>query len=75
MTTLVSPSLARMSDVSRQKDVVATLNPATMETLQLFRGDTIIVRYVESCRFEDPYLQLAQRKEEARHCPHRSQFR
>lgn len=25
---------------------VATLNPATMETLQLFRGDTIIVRYV-----------------------------
>lgn len=23
---------------------VATLNPATMETLQLFRGDTIIVR-------------------------------
>ena len=25
---------------------VATLNPATMETLQLFRGDTIIVRLV-----------------------------
>lgn len=25
---------------------VATLNPATMEILQLFRGDTIIVRYV-----------------------------
>lgn len=25
---------------------VATLNPATMETLQLFRGDTIIVRWV-----------------------------
>ena len=25
---------------------VATLNPATMEALQLFRGDTIIVRYV-----------------------------
>ena len=28
--------------------LVATLNPATMETLQLFRGDTIIVRSVES---------------------------
>jgi transitional endoplasmic reticulum ATPase len=26
--------------------IVATLNPVTMETLQLFRGDTIIVRFV-----------------------------
>jgi hypothetical protein len=25
---------------------VATLNPATMEILQLFRGDSVIVRYV-----------------------------
>lgn len=25
---------------------VATLNPVTMEMLQLFRGDTIIVRFV-----------------------------
>ena len=47
MTTLVSSSLAQMQDVCRQRDAVATLNPATMETLQLFRGDTIIVRYVE----------------------------
>jgi hypothetical protein len=28
---------------------VATLNPATMEILQLFRGDTIIVRYDIYC--------------------------
>ena len=28
--------------------LVATLNPVTMETLQLFRGDTIIVRLVVS---------------------------
>jgi hypothetical protein len=27
---------------------VATLNPVTMESLQLFRGDTIIVRSVLS---------------------------
>ena len=26
--------------------LVATLNPATMEVLQLFRGDSVIVRYV-----------------------------
>ena len=28
--------------------LVATLNPATMEVLQLFRGDSVIVRYVLS---------------------------
>ena len=47
MTTLVSPAFAQMLDICQQRDVVATLNPATMETLQLFRGDTIIVRYVK----------------------------
>lgn len=26
---------------------VATLNPATMELLSLFRGDTVICRYVQ----------------------------
>ena len=31
---------------STEIPTVATMNPATMETLQLFRGDTIIVRYV-----------------------------
>jgi transitional endoplasmic reticulum ATPase len=31
---------------SNLPSTVATLNPATMEILQLFRGDTIIVRFV-----------------------------
>jgi hypothetical protein len=45
MTILVGRSVDTL-DVCLQRDPVATLNPATMETLQLFRGDTIIVRYV-----------------------------
>ena len=36
------------------KILVATLNPATMELLSLFRGDTVICRYVW------PDLQLLQ---------------
>lgn len=31
--------------------LVATLNPATMEVLQLFRGDSVIVRYVSTIPF------------------------
>lgn len=52
MTTLVSSSFAQMLDICQRRDAVATLNPATMETLQLFRGDTIIVRCVESVHLE-----------------------
>ena len=53
MTTLVretfsmSFTLAILTEPS-----VATLNPATMEALQLFRGDTIIVRCVDCA--DDP---------------------
>lgn len=36
------PSRVQFNDASS----VATLNPATMEVLQLFRGDSVIVRYV-----------------------------
>ena len=54
---------------------VATLNPATMEILQLFRGDTIIVRYVTqhfvNCSFAHIVIQ---RQEEARHCSHLLEF-
>ena len=46
MTTLVRFFLVWGREVCSQLDTVATLNPTTMETLQLFRGDTIIVRYV-----------------------------
>lgn len=45
MTILVRsepPSDVYFNDASP----VATLNPATMEVLQLFRGDSVIVRYV-----------------------------
>lgn len=55
MITLVSLPLSQMLDVCQRRDVVATLNPATMETLQLFRGDTIIVRYVDFHGSESPY--------------------
>ena len=43
-TTLVSPSTDVYADAVADSYLVATLNPATMEALQLFRGDTIIVR-------------------------------
>jgi hypothetical protein len=48
---------------------VATLNPATMETLGLFRGDTIIVRCVASWPPHSAYLMniLVQWEKEARH--------
>jgi len=54
---------------------VATLNPLTMESLQLFRGDTIIVRFVVdflNVRFM-PYA-LYQREEAAGHCPYMSEL-
>ena len=45
MTTLVGLSLLDLIFCSTHAVcIVATLNPATMELLQLFRGDTIIVR-------------------------------
>lgn len=46
MTTLVSAIATEYLVCILNHAPVATLNPATMETLQLFRGDTIIVRYV-----------------------------
>lgn len=49
MITLVSSMafwLCLACVVADDAFIVATLNPATMETLQLFRGDTIIVRYI-----------------------------
>ena len=46
MTTLVSAIATEYLVCMLNRAPVATLNPATMETLQLFRGDTIIVRYV-----------------------------
>ncbi|KAG8882423.1 AAA ATPase cdc48, partial [Tulasnella sp. 403] len=39
-----SPNRLIVDESSADDNSVATLNPATMETLQLFRGDTIIVR-------------------------------
>ncbi|OCH96304.1 AAA ATPase [Obba rivulosa] len=39
-----SPNRLIVDEASSDDNSVATLNPATMETLQLFRGDTIIVR-------------------------------
>ena len=55
---------------------VATLNPATMEILQLFRGDTIIVRYVTHNFVNWGFAHIVvQRQEEARHCSHLFEFR
>ena len=39
-----SPNRLIVDEATSDDNSVATLNPATMETLQLFRGDTIIVR-------------------------------
>ncbi|KAF7985776.1 hypothetical protein HWV62_393 [Athelia sp. TMB] len=39
-----SPNRLLVDETSSDDSSVATLNPATMEILQLFRGDTIIVR-------------------------------
>ncbi|KAF8336192.1 P-loop containing nucleoside triphosphate hydrolase protein [Amanita rubescens] len=39
-----SPNRLIVDEASADDNSVATLNPATMETLSLFRGDTIIVR-------------------------------
>ena len=54
MITLVSPSPVWKWGVCLGQVAVATLNPNTMETLQLFRGDTIIVRYVAFNDFGSP---------------------
>ncbi|KAF8957113.1 putative cell division cycle protein 48 [Flammula alnicola] len=40
-----SPNRLIVDEATADDNSVATLNPATMELLQLFRGDTIIVRY------------------------------
>jgi hypothetical protein len=54
MITLVCPVIIQSwvfeitTDASLE---VATLNPATMDTLQLFRGDSVIVRYVNRLGF------------------------
>lgn len=56
MTTLVSVAAAGSSVYVLNRALVATLNPATMETLQLFRGDTIIVRYVFLPLYEDVWF-------------------
>ena len=50
--------------------IVATLNPATMELLSLFRGDTVICRYVWPGLRLDSLLtsfDVWQREEETRH--------
>ncbi|QRV73907.1 AAA family ATPase [Ceratobasidium sp. AG-Ba] len=39
-----SPNRLIVDEATSDDNSIATLNPATMETLQLFRGDTIIVR-------------------------------
>jgi len=39
-----SPNRLIVDEATSDDNSVATLNPATMEILQLFRGDTIIVR-------------------------------
>ncbi|KAK7437350.1 AAA ATPase cdc48 [Stygiomarasmius scandens] len=39
-----SPNCLIVDEATSDDNSVATLNPATMETLQLFRGDTIIIR-------------------------------
>ncbi|KAG9313186.1 P-loop containing nucleoside triphosphate hydrolase protein [Chiua virens] len=39
-----SPNRLIVDEASADDNSVATLNPATMETLSLFRGDTVIVR-------------------------------
>ena len=54
MTILVS-RVARISESELTRITVATMNPATMETLQLFRGDTIIVRCVDLSVAQDAY--------------------
>jgi hypothetical protein len=47
MTILVRFEIFDVLDVATDASfAVATLNPATMEILQLFRGDSVIVRYV-----------------------------
>lgn len=73
MITLVSIlDAARFRSVDRIL-VVATLNPATMETLQLFRGDTIIVRCASNHEFDDSSLIVQeQRKETSRYGPYLS---
>lgn len=57
---------------------VATLNPATMELLSLFRGDTVICRYVwpDLC-FSSLLTSIVvrQRKEETRHRANMFEFR
>ena len=55
---------------------VATLNPATMEVLQLFRGDTIIVRRVLIILpTSNTNLIRLQWEKTERHCSHLLEFR
>jgi hypothetical protein len=66
------PSVVALADPL----TVATLNPVTMESLQLFRGDTIIVRFVVdllTVRFMS--YALHQGEEAAGHCPYLSELR
>ena len=46
MTILVNNIVRYYGGTTNESVSVATLNPATMELLSLFRGDTIIVRCV-----------------------------
>lgn len=39
-----SPNRLIVDEATSDDNSIATLNPNTMEALQLFRGDTIIVR-------------------------------
>jgi transitional endoplasmic reticulum ATPase len=41
---MTRPNRLLVDEATTDDNSVATLNPATMEALQLFRGDTIIVR-------------------------------
>lgn len=44
MPSIDRPNRLVVDESTSDDNSVAQLNPATMETLQLFRGDTIIVR-------------------------------
>ncbi|KZV61095.1 AAA ATPase [Peniophora sp. CONT] len=44
LRTKKSPNRLIVDDATTEDNSVATMNPQTMETLELFRGDTVIVR-------------------------------
>jgi len=71
-----SPNRLIVDEAISDDNSVATLNPATMELLQLFRGDTIIVRFVVEPLIIhlEPHVSLQWEDAEG-HRPHLSEFR